>query len=290
MRKFSLGLFLVFCASTTHAATLPLSQTFIGKDKFQRVMQRGVAENWTALPIGERTTKVGLALVGTPYRNYTLELNDRLESPCVNFAGMDCWTFFETSLACARLLKAKAPPYTPEDLLAMIELDRYRGGHCNGRYTSRLHHLEDWSHDNASRRLVQDITHPLGGVPLHRRITDMASTWRSYRQLRADPSQIDFIRSVEGNLSRRGIYYIPKSKVAGIESRLQNGDIICIVSSASGDYTSHVGMVYRDSGGVVRFLHASKNHRQVLVDVRLSAYLNKFRSHQGIMVVRPNEA
>ncbi|MEO6054948.1 MAG: N-acetylmuramoyl-L-alanine amidase-like domain-containing protein [Chthoniobacterales bacterium] len=289
MRKLFPTVLMLLCAMTLQAATLPLSQTFIGSDRFQRVMKQGVAENWAALPIGERTVKVGQSLVGTPYRNYTLELHDRLEAPSVNFAGMDCWTFFETSLACARLLKAKTPPYTQEDLLAMIEKDRYRGGHCNGKFTSRLHHLEDWSYDNERRGLVKDVTRVLGGVPLHRHITDMASTWRSYRQLKADTSQIDFIRSVEINLSRRGIYYIPKSKVPRIESKLQNGDIICVVSASSGDYTSHVGMVYRDGKGVVHFLHASKNHHQVLVDVRLSDYLNHYHSDQGIMVIRPND-
>ncbi|MEO6847081.1 MAG: N-acetylmuramoyl-L-alanine amidase-like domain-containing protein [Chthoniobacterales bacterium] len=290
MRKFFPVIATFLCVASIQAAWLPLSKTFIGNDTFQKIMRQGVAENWAALPIGERTTRVGLALVGTPYVNYTLELDNRLESPCVNFRGMDCWTFFETSLACARLLKVKGPPYSQEDLLAMIEMDRYRGGHCNGKFTSRLHHLEDWAYDNGNRGKVRDITQSLGGVPLHRHITDMVSTWRMYRQLRANPSQVDFIRNVEINLSRRGIYYIPKAKVSRIESKLQNGDIICIVSSSPGDYTSHVGMVYRDGLGRVHFLHASKNHRHVLVDVRLSEYLAHFRKDQGIMVVRPNEA
>jgi len=171
----------------------------------------------------------------------------------------------------------------------MIELDRYREGHCNGKFTSRLHHLEDWSWNNQKRGLVHDVTQELGGVPLHRHITDMGSTWQSYRQLRADHSQIQFIRDVEATLSQRGIYYIPKAKVPRIESKIHNGDIICIVSSVPGDYTSHVGMAYRDWKGELHFFHASKNHHQVMVDVPLHDYLNHFRKDQGIMVVRPND-
>jgi hypothetical protein len=36
-------------------------------------------------------------------------------------------------------------------------------------------------------------------------------------------------------------------------------------------------------------MHASapRNHGKVLVDLRLSAYLNKYSSHSGIMVARP---
>ena len=106
------------------------------------------------LPVGERTTKVGLALLGTPYKNYTLELDDRIETPCVNMAGMDCWTFFEIALGTARALKTSENP-TSQDLLRMIELDRYRGGRCNGIFTSRLHYLEQWLYDNQSRGLVK---------------------------------------------------------------------------------------------------------------------------------------
>lgn len=95
-----------------------------------------------------------------------------------------------------------------------------------------------------------------------------------------------FVR-MENELSRRGITYIPKSQVPKIESKLRNGDIVCIVSTWPGSYTSHVGLASRDSKGVLRFLHASKNHREVLVDIRLSEYLEKFSTHAGIYVARP---
>ena len=117
------------------AESLPESLVFVGPGKYQTLVERGLAGNWGALPVGERTTKIGLALVGTPYRNYTLELDDRIEAPSVNMAGMDCWTFFEIALGTARAFKTSVNP-TPQDLLRMIELDRYRGGRCNGVFTS----------------------------------------------------------------------------------------------------------------------------------------------------------
>ena len=145
------------------AARLPESLVFVGPGKYQTLVERGLAGNWGALPVGERTTKIGLALVGTPYRNYTLELDDRIEAPSVNMAGMDCWTFFEIALGTARAFKTSVNP-TPEDLLRMIELDRYRGGHCNGVFTSRLHYLEQWLYDNQSRGLVRNVTPSLPGA------------------------------------------------------------------------------------------------------------------------------
>lgn len=273
-----------------HAAALPDSVVFVGPKKFDALVDRAVAKNWRALPLGERTAAVGLALVGTPYKNFTLELDSRIETPCVNMDGMDCWTFFEIALATARSLKLHERP-TTQDLLRFIEADRYRGGRCDGKFTSRLHHLEDWLQDNQKRGLVKDITPTLPGArKLHRTMNYMGgSPAKNFRQLRADPSLIPFMARVEKGLSERGIWYVPKSAVPAAEKSIRTGDIICIVTTWHGDYTSHVGVAYRDRKGVLRFLHASRNAREVILDSRLSDYLNRYSLHAGIMVARPNE-
>ena len=36
-------------------------------------------------------------------------------------------------------------------------------------------------------------------------------------------------------------------------------------------------------------MHASKNAGEVIVDSRLSSYLNRYRTNAGIMVARPND-
>lgn len=263
------------------------SKTFVGKSKFDRLMAQGIRENWRALPIGERTARVGMALVGTPYKNFTLEIDDRVEKPCVNMDGMDCWTFFEIALASARALKLRDNP-SPADLLRLIELDRYRGGRCTGKFDSRLHHLEDWQQDNAKRGLVVDLTPKLRGAKrLNRNMNYMAKNWKNFRQLKADQSLIPKLAKTEEELSRRGIYYIPKSSVPAIERDLRDGDIISIVTTWPGTYTSHVGLAARDKSGTLRFLHASRDKKAVILDSRLSTYLNRYSKHAGIMVARP---
>ena len=288
MRRFlAFLLLLTLLPVEAPAAGLPLEKTFIGQQKFQQLMNRGYRAGWAALPLGERVNKFALALRGTPYVNYTLELHDTIEAPSVNMNGMDCWTLFEIALCMGRLVALHPPPYSPQEMLRLIEMDRYRGGRCTGRFDSRLHHLEDWIQDNSRRGLVKDITPALGGKKLHRRMAYMGKKPHLYRQLRADPSLVpEFIR-VENELSRRGITYIPKARVPRIESQLRNGDIICIVTTWHETYTSHVGLASRDQNGVLRFLHASKNHREVVLDDRLSDYLDKFGKHAGIYVARP---
>jgi hypothetical protein len=272
------------------AVDLPYSKVFKGESQFDRLVQEAESDNWRSLPLGERTVAVGKALLGTPYANYTLEIDDHTESPSVNLNGVDCWTYFEIALGFARMLETKTGNYLPQDLLGMIELDRYRGGQCNGRYTSRLHYLEDWIDDNGRRGLVQNMTRSLGGIPMRGRyLNEMSKYWRSSRYLRNNPELVPEMRQIENRISSRTIYHIPKSEVPGIESKIQNGDVICISGAGPEGFTEHVGLAYRDRQGVLHFMHASKDKRMVIVDIPLRSYLYRYRKFAGIMVVRPRE-
>jgi hypothetical protein len=276
---------------TPYRGRLPLSTTFIGKDKFNSLCVKAQKENWAAMPLGSRTTTAGRALVGTRYGNYTLEIHDHVEDPSVNLSCLDCWTFYETSLAFARMVRARPAPWTEADLLHFVELERYRGGKCDGNYLSRMHHLEEVFHDNERRGLGQNITRSLGGVKVERNIREMQVAWKSYRYLRNNPSLRSGIARVEARVSDLPVTYIPKSKVAGIESRLQNGDVLAIACADPGGYTSHVGLAMRD-GSSCRFMHATSSRdkgRCCIVDRRISSYLAEKRSNMGLIVFRPSD-
>ncbi len=290
MRRLFFSLCLLLLAADLPAAALPFSTVFKGRDKFDRLVKEARAENWSALPIGERTAAVGHAMVGTRYKGFTLEIDDRIEAPSVNFDGQDCWTFFEISLAFARMLAEPEENWTPQRLLHFIELDRYRGGECTGEYLSRLHYLEDWLADNDRRGLVEDLTRQLGGVSVPHAAQEMTRGWRGYRYLRANRSLMRPLAQMEARVSSHRLYQIPKSRVAAIEGKLRSGDIIGIVSRDGRLFgTSHVGLAYRTSDGVLHFMHASapRNFGKVVVDSSLSTYLNRFGSHTGILVARP---
>lgn len=280
---------LALLALPAPAAQLPLSATFKGAAKFNRLVAQARQENWRALPIGERTARVGMALLGTPYVNYTLEIDDHIEAPSVNFNGLDCWTFYETSLAFARMIKAKPVGATPQDLLHYIELERYRSGKCTGSYLSRMHFLEEVFYDNTRRGLSTNPTRALGGVRIQRNITEMTSAWRSYRYLVNNRSLLPGMAVVQQRVSALPVYYIPKSRVAAVEKSLRNGDIIAIVSADKSGYTSHVGMaVIRPDGAHLMHATSSRSRgRKVILDDRISQYLGRSSDHIGIIVYRP---
>jgi Protein of unknown function (DUF1460) len=284
-------LFLLFSVAFASETRLPFGTVFKGQDQFNRLVAKAKAGNWKALPIGERTAAVGQALVGTRYKHFTLEIDNRIESPSVNFQGVDCWTFFEIALSFARMLNEPESNWTPERLLHYIELDRYRGGECTGDYLSRLHYLEDWLYDNNRRGLVEDLTRDLGGRSVPHSAREMTVGWRHYRYLAANRSLLGPLARMEANVSSRPLYEIPKDRVAGIESKLRSGDIIGIISRDGRGLrsTAHVGLALRTKDGVLHFMHASSpsNYGRVVVDSELSKYLYRYRSDSGILVARP---
>src|SRR4030088_408212 len=219
---------LCFFASPAMAESrLPFKTVFKGPDRFGKLVAQAKNANWKELPIGERTAAVGQALVGTRYKHFTLEIDNRIEAPSANFQGMDCWTFFEISLAFARMLNEEN--WTPAMLLHYIEQDRYRGGECTGEYLSRLHYLEDWLADNDRRGLVQDLTPTLGGKSVPHSAREMSIGWRHYRYLKSNRSLLGPLARMEERVSSRPLYQIPTNRVAKIESKLQSGDIIGII-------------------------------------------------------------
>lgn len=273
-------------------ARLPMTTVFQGESKFHAIVAKAERENWRALPLGARTIKVARELVGTPYKNFTLEVDDRIESPVVNLAAMDCWTYYENALAIARMLRYKPAPYKPEDMLHMIELERYRGGRCTGGYLSRMHHLEEVFNDNQRRGFATNITSRLPGAErINRTIREMTVQWQSYRYLRCNPSLLTPMASIEAQVSRLPVYHVPKSKVRAAEAYLADGDICAITSKGDGGYTSHVGLIVRVNGRAY-FTHAtsdSSKGRKVVIDRPISDYVNDASKHAGIIICRPTD-
>lgn len=285
--RIILSLFILFPLSLKAGEQLPLSTTFKGQAKFHSLAKKAVKEQWGRIPMGERMVKVARELEGLPYKSYTLEIDNHIESPSVNFEGMDCWTFFETCLGFCRMLETPKNVYQPSDLLRQIEWTRYRGGRCNGNYLDRIHYLAEWYVDNHKRNNIYNITRKFPSVRMHNKCQEMTVLWKSYRYLKHNPSLRRGMAAHEARLTRMPVYMVPKHMVRGIESRLQNGDIIGIASAHDGSYCSHVGIIIKDAQGRSRFMHASTTYKKIVIDSTISGYLNQFKKHAGILVARP---
>lgn len=267
---------------------LPLANCFRGQEKFAKITTQAQRENWAALPMGDRVLRCARSLEGTPYKGFTLEIHDHVESPSVNLLGLDCWTFFETALGMARMLETPRARYAPEDLLREIERTRYHGGVCRGNYLERIHDLAEWYIENDKRGVARDMTKKLGGVPFQgRRCTEMSDLWRGYRYLRNNPQLRVGMAEQERHLEKLPVRYIPKERVGQMVGQLRGGDIIGIATRKQGVYCSHVGLACPQADGLVHFMHASSDAGRVLVDVPLVDYLMRYEKHMGILVGRP---
>ncbi|MCB1077407.1 MAG: DUF1460 domain-containing protein, partial [Verrucomicrobiae bacterium] len=172
-----------------------------------------------------------------------------------------------------------------------IRWTRYRGGQCTGDYLQRIHYLAEWYFENDARGVIDDLTRSFPGSQRirDRKIQEMTVLWKSYRYLRENPELRSPMKTWESYVASLPVYQVPKTKVAGIEKNLQDGDVIGIATNQQGGYCSHVGLAVRTDDGVMRFMHASSNYKKVVIDKEISEYLASFRYHGGILVGRPLE-
>lgn len=257
------------------SGTISTFDTIVGKAKLN---------NWRDIPIGELTAKVGLEFLGTPYKDRTLE--GEPEMCKINFDGMDCVTFFENSLDLARIIRKDKLEFG--NLIDETIKTRYRNQHISD-YTSRLHYTSDWIYENKKNFIVNDITRALGGRKVKFNCNFMSQNPQYYDALKSHPELIDIIKAYEDSINTREYYVVSKQDISRIEKFLESGDIIAIATSKKGLDYSHTGMIYKDTLGKPRFLHASTRAKMVIIDTTISAYINKIQSDIGITVLRPNE-
>ncbi len=252
--------------------------------KFNEIVNKSKNENWRDLPIGDLTAKIALEFLGTPYQDRTLE--GEPETCRVNFEGLDCVTLFENSLDFARILKLDRLEI--DNLINELTKTRYRNGKIID-YTSRLHYTADWIYENKNHKVINDITRALGGRKIRFNCNFMSQNPQYYNSLKNNPKLIPQIKQIEDSINAREYYIIDKDNISKIEKYLESGDIIAVVTSKKGLDYSHTGLIYKDSLGLARFLHASSRARRVVLDTTLSVYLSKIPSDLGVTILRPNE-
>jgi hypothetical protein len=249
-------------------------------------------EKFAELPIGDRVATMGKLLLGIPYVGGTLEVDSLNESLVTNLRGLDCVTFYENSLAMARTIKVSNPP-SFQAYRSQLAYLRYRGGDLDG-FASRLHYSSDYFFDNVRKGTMREVTKEVGGdlaIRDTRLINFMSTHPNAYKQLKANPAQLEKIKLIEKDIHLRGGYdYIPKASVAQVEKNIQNGDILGIVTSINGLDMSHTGIAVKDGDGVLHFMHASSALNKVVIsEGSLSEYLAPNAKQIGVVVMRPIE-
>ncbi|MDR3613901.1 MAG: DUF1460 domain-containing protein [Candidatus Obscuribacterales bacterium] len=262
---------------------------FQGEEVFDRIAAKSRLQHWEKLAIGALMGKIAEELLGIPYVPNTLELSTDNEFCSVNFQGLDCVTFFETTLDFARILKKGL--HSPSDLINEVTFTRYRNG-VVGDYTSRLHYTTDWFADNQKKKVIQILDRLPGAVPFTQKVSVMSDHPNSSIQLKAHPELVSAIKKQETSINNLALSYVPMSKIADIENLLQTGDIVGVCSNAPGIDITHTGLIYCDAHGVRHFMDASSKKSAMKVQIEngpISTTLNWSKSLTGAMFARPLE-
>ncbi|MDX1911483.1 MAG: DUF1460 domain-containing protein [Saprospiraceae bacterium] len=225
-----------------------------------------------------KTLAVAQTFVGTPYVTGTLDRFAK-EQLVVNLRQLDCWTFVENSLAIAL-----ADPGNFEAYKAHLQELRYWGGNIDG-YGSRIHYFSGWLLQNEKRGLFQDLTESLGGVPYKKKIGYISARPAKYPKIK-DPENLRALRAAERRINAHTWFYIPKNRVANIESQLQEGDIISLTAWKPELDIAHQGFAVKIKGRI-HLMHASSLGKRVLISKQpLPEYLATQKGQTGIMVAR----
>lgn len=258
---------------------------------FEEHERDALAQRLDTLPMGEAMARLGRTFVGTPYVPHTLEA-DGPEHLVIEFRGLDCVTFVETTFAMTRFLKSPdaetlldrrgAAEARYDSLLTQI---RYRGGRLNG-YPSRLHYFSDWIEDGGKKGLMKNVTEQLGGVLDTEPVDFMTTHADAYPQL-ADPANVKALQRVEEGLTEEGRWFVPQDKLAAATAGIRDGDIIAATSAVKGLDVAHTGLALWVDG-TLRLLNAPLVGDSVQIsDVTLAERIRRISGQDGIMVARP---
>ncbi len=206
--------------------------------------------------IAQRIDFISRALIGTPYRGYTLIGGPhRPERFVVRDDRFDCVTYCETVLAASR--SERLSDFEPE-----LRRIRYHNGDINWR--ARNHYFADWSTSNVANGVCAPVMLP-GGVAIDKTLTYMRAL--GPRRVSLDA--------------------IPRARLLANRDRLATGDIIGFLSRRPRLDYFHVGFVVVGPDGELLLRHAARSRHRVL-DERLTHFLAVNRVRR-VTLLRPLE-
>lgn len=252
------------------------------RDIFSEILKTAEKESWAKLNLNQIIIKVAETFVNKPYIGGTLE-SEGSEKLIYRLDGFDCVTFYESSLAMARIIKSGKNDI--KDLEKELTFIRYQDGKIKD-YPSRLHYSSEWISDNCRKKVIRDITKEIGGIIYKNKVSFMTENSKYYKALERNPEFIKQIKMNEDKINKSKRYYIPITKLSQAVKHINHGDLIFITTNKIGLDYSHTGLAYKDKNGDVKFMHASSKEKKVIIDVPLIEYVKSGKSNSGISVAR----
>ncbi len=232
-------------------------------------------------PVGDLMVQTAVYLMDSPYAAKTLEICGKNERLVVNLRQFDCVTLVESCLALVNTLKSRDQTF--DNYCNKLRVIRYRNGEITD-FSSRLNYFTEWISNNQAKAKVINLTSGLGGKVLPLNLDFMSRNSELYPAM-SNPDVKSEIKISERNISQMMNFYIPKN--TPVNSKIRNGDILCLTTNVQGLEISHVGIAFR-LGGVLYLINASSTGQKVeITPDPFDKYLAKLPNITGYMVARP---
>ena len=205
---------------------------------------------------GQRIDFISHALIGAPYRSYTLIGGPRKAEKFVTRDDVfDCVTYCEAVLAAALVRK----PADYDDMLRQI---RYRDGVVAWR--QRNHYFAQWCDNNIANNICTRVAMP-GGFSIDKKLYWMPGL----------------------GAPRMAVAGIPCESLMANKSLLATGDVIAFMSPRPRLDYFHTGLIVMTPNGEPRLRHAAQSRGRVL-DEPLARFLS-VNHVKAATVLRPRE-
>jgi hypothetical protein len=284
MKSFylSITLFFILISNSIFSQVFSEEDISIFNDKIKFAKNNNLKD----LSLNEIIASIGKSFISTPYLAHSLEVTDK-EELVINFKGLDCTTFLETTFALALCIKNNKTDF--EDFISYLKKIRYREEKIED-YTSRLHYFSDWIYHNERKNLIKDVTKNLGGIQKNFDLNFMSTNPHLYKHLKNNPDYVPIINKQERDISSRQYFYIPANRISNISNQIKSGDFIALVSNQKGLDIGHVGIAIKNENGKIHFLHAPQVGSYVQITSEpLHEYVRKIKKHIGIIILRAVE-
>jgi len=246
---------------------------------FTRYIQAFTAKK--NLPTSDLIIKTAEFFIKAPYVAGTLNVNGKKEMLVVNLRQFDGNTLVESCLALVRTLQHQQPTFKAYS--AELKDIRYRNGKLTD-YNSRLHYFSDWIPDNEKKGKIINLTYEFGGEPFSIIADDISRKAKLHQPL-SDTMIRHKTAETEQNIPAGKYFRIPKNIPAN--SRIRNGDILCLTTNGKGAGISQIGFALRQ-GQILYFIHASQAGKKVEISsVPFIQFIEQNEKTTGYMVIRP---
>jgi len=193
------------------------------------------------------------------------------KDPLVDIARVDCMTFCEQILA-------MSISRNYQDFFQYLQKIRYRDGIVDFKMRNHFT-IADWLPNNSW--LLEDVTDLIGGT-LCQPMTKTIDRAKDFAAMGCtDTHDVPPAQTMT-------VKYIPKEYLLQVVDNLRGGEIVSLIQRREGIFSSHMGLIAKDTQGKLIFRHASRSAEKV-VDEPYEEYVKKlfdWENNAGMIFMR----